>query len=126
MPYKRERKPHSIFDYQQDDPSEDDLVKITLSNGEVIFVRRGIWKKHWALDPDLMPLRLSVQLRSLEGVALKVKVCTVGKPLVIKAVGLPSYLFCVLTSAGTVTRLRPASRPARFTPGTFECILSSC
>lgn len=121
------RRTHSIFDYTPDSnhDDDDDLIKVTLSNGEVLFARKGIWKDHWALDPDLLPSKLSVLVRSLESVALKIRSCTVGEPIVVKAVGQPSYLFCVLTSTGTITTLRPVKRPNKCTPARFDYTLSS-
>ena len=124
MVYKKPKQPPSIFDYRQEEPfDENDLVKITLSNSEVLYARLDGWTKHWILDTELLPLTLHTLELSIESRSFRIKTCSIGQTMTIKAVGLPDYLFCRLASKGVVTSLRPVQRSERLVRGTFDHIL---
>lgn len=122
MVYKRPRKPPSIFDYRQEEPFDDDndLVTITLSNGDVVHAMLDGWTKHWILDIKLLPLTLHTLGLSIESRSFRIKTCSIGQIMVVKAAGLPDYLFCRLASKGTVISLRPVRRSKRLVRGTFD------
>ena len=127
MSYEKEKKPSSIFDYVPVAPidPDNDLVKIFLSNSDVLYGRRDESTSHWLLDPDLTPPKISLIGIELEARAFRIKVCSIGEPVFIKAIGLPDHLFCCLTRKGTVVRLQTVQRSNRLKPSTLDYTSSS-